>query len=197
MNVLVTAHLKKTYDVWKKLFDSDTARAEYCDESRTMVGKVDDNTALIAEADADAGVFATASGAGPIGPAGSETITIEVLESELPGLTISTSTMLVNTNDAITGINAAAVGNMVAGDSMTWRTIAYDAGTEADTELAAHIPGPAGGGEGFNAARDDMADRVAMHSGVVGQDDGFAGSDLSGQHKFDNPVAAVTIERIN
>jgi hypothetical protein len=48
MNVLVTAHLKKGYDVWKKLFDSDTARAEYCDESRTMVGKVDDNTALIA-----------------------------------------------------------------------------------------------------------------------------------------------------
>ena len=156
-----------------------------------------DNTNLIAEADADAAVVATASGAGPIGPAGSETITIEVLESDLPDLTISTSTMLVNTNDAITGINAAAVGDMLAGDMMTWRTIAYDAGTEADTELAAHIPGPAGGGEGFNAARDDMADRVAMHRGVVGQDDGFAGSDLSGQHKFDNPVAAVRIERID
>ena len=156
-----------------------------------------DNTTLIAAADGDAAVVATASGGGPIGPAGSETITIEVLESDLPDLTISTSTMLVNTNDAITGINAAAVGAMQAGDVMSWRTIAYDAGTEANTELAAHIPGPAGGGEGFNAARDDMADHVAMHSGVVGQDDGFAGSDLSGQHKFDNPVAAVRIERIN
>ena len=48
MNVLVTAHLKQSYDAWKKIFDSDSARAEFCDENRTMVGKVDDSTALIA-----------------------------------------------------------------------------------------------------------------------------------------------------
>jgi hypothetical protein len=156
-----------------------------------------DNTALIAEADADATVMATASGAAPIGPAGSETINVEVLQSDLPGLTVSISTMLVNTNDAITGINGASVGDMQAGDTMTWRAVAYDTGTEANTESAAHIPGPAGGGEGFNAARDDIADRVAMHSGIVSQDDGFATSDLTGQHRFDNPVAQVRIERIN
>jgi len=103
----------------------------------------------------------------------------------------------VNTNDAITGINGASIADLQPGESMTWRAIAYDAGTEANTELAAHIPGPAGGGEGFNAARDDVADRVAMHSGVVGQDDGNAASDLTGQHRFDNPVAEVRIERIN
>jgi hypothetical protein len=156
-----------------------------------------DNSALIAEADADAMVMASASGAAPIGPAGSEIISFEVLQSDLPGLSVSFSTMLVNTNDAITGLNGAAIADMVAGDSISWRTIAYDAGTEANTESAAHIPGPAGGGEGFNAARDDIADRVAMHPGVVGQDDGFAASDLNGQHRFDNPVAQVTIERIN
>jgi hypothetical protein len=156
-----------------------------------------DNSALTAEADADAAVMATASGAAPIGPAGTETINVEVLESELPGLTVSVSSMLVNTNDAITGINGASIADLQPGESMTWRTIAYDAGTEANTESAAHIPGPAGGGEGFNAARDDIADRVAMHSGVVGQDDGNAASDLSGQHRFDNPVAQVRIERIN
>lgn len=156
-----------------------------------------DNSMLIAEADADAMVMTSASGAAPIGPAGSETITIEVLESELPGLTVSAVTMLVNTNDAITGFNGSIVGDMMAGDSSSWRTIAYDAGTEANTEAAAHIPGPAGGGEGFNAARDDIADRVAMHSGIVSQDDGFAASDLTGQHRFDNPVAQIRIERIN
>ena len=86
---------------------------------------------------------------------------------------------------------------MAVGDAVTLRAIAYDSGTEANTETAATIPGPAGGGEGFNAARDDIADQVAMHSGVVGQDDGFATSDLTGQHRFDNPVAQVTIERIN
>ena len=156
-----------------------------------------DNAALLAEADADANVRATASGAAPIGPGASETITIEVLESELPGLRISTSTMLVNTNDAITMSNGTAVGELSAGDSVSMRTIAYDAGTEANSELAADIPGPAGGGEGFNAARDDALDAVAMHIGVVGADDGFAGSALSGQHRFDNPVAQVRIERIN
>jgi hypothetical protein len=156
-----------------------------------------DNSALIAEATADAAVMATASGAAAIGPAGTETISIEVLESELPGLLLSVSSMLVNTNDAITGINGASVADLATGESLTWRSIAYDAGTEANTESAAHIPGPAGGGEGFNAARDDIADRVAMHTGVVSQDDGFATSALTGQHRFDNPVAQITVERIN
>jgi hypothetical protein len=156
-----------------------------------------DNSALIAEADANAMVMASASGAAPIGPAGSETVSIEVLQTDLPGLKVSVSSMLVNTNDAITGLNGAAVADMVAGDSISWRTIAYDSGTEANTESAAHIPGPAGGGEGFNAVRDDIEDRVAAHTGVVGQDDGFASSDLNGQHRFDNPVAQVTIDRIN
>jgi len=156
-----------------------------------------DNTALLAEADADAAVIVTTSGAAPIGPAGTETISLEVLESDLAGLRVSTSTMLVNTNDAITMLDGMDVSGLQAGDNLSARTIAYDSGTEANTELAAHIPGPAGGGEGFNAARDDNFDRVAMHTGVVGQDDGFAGSDLDGQHRFDNPVAEVRIERIN
>ncbi len=156
-----------------------------------------DNTALLAEADADANVLASASGAAPIGPAGSETVNIAVLETDLPGLLISVSTMLVNTNDAISGINGVAVGDMAVGDVVSLWTIAYDAGTEADTELAGEIPGPAGGGEGFNAARSDRVDLVAMHSGVISQDDGLATSDLTGQHRFDNPVSQIRIERIN
>ncbi len=157
------------------------------------------NAAFLAEADGSADVAGTASGAGPIPPAGSETI---MLEAEVPGtsltrLRISTSSMLVNTNDAITVLNGISVAGMVVGDVVRARTIAYDAGTEANSEEAIHIPGPAGGGEGFNPVRDDLADRVAMHPGVVGQDDGFATSNLNNQHKFDNPVAMVRIERIN
>jgi len=48
MNLMLTAHLKQSYENWRKLFDSDSARAEFCDESKTMVGKVNDRTALIA-----------------------------------------------------------------------------------------------------------------------------------------------------
>ncbi len=156
-----------------------------------------DNTALLAEAAAAPQVAATASGAAPIGPAGSEVVSIEVLETELPGLQLSVGTMLVNTNDAFSGANAALVGDMAVGDELSFYSIAYDAGTEADTERALEIPGPAGGGEGFNPARDDQADRVAMHAGVVSQDDGLATSDLSEQERFDNPVVRIRIERVN
>jgi hypothetical protein len=152
-----------------------------------------DNSALLAEADADATVIGTGSGAAPIGPAASETVTIELLDRERPGLHFSVATMLVNTNDAFTGLNAMPVETMAVGDVLTIHGIAYDAGTEADSELATDIPGPAGGGEGYNAARDDQADQVAMHAGVISGDDGFATSDLTEQHRFDNPV----VEPIN
>ena len=154
-----------------------------------------DNAALLAEADADAMVMATGSGMAPIGPAASETVTVEMLESDLPGLSMSVATMLVNTNDAFTGLNAMSVESMAVGDVVSVRGVAYDAGTEADSESATTIPGPAGGGEGFNAVRDDQGDRVSMHAGVISQDDGFATSDLSEQHRFDNPVVQISIER--
>jgi hypothetical protein len=154
-----------------------------------------DNSMLIAEADADASVIATGSGAAPVGPAGSDTVTIDVLESDVADLMISISTMLVNTNDAISGLNGVDVSGLAEGDAWTGRAIVYDAGTELNTELAAEIPGPAGGGEGFNAARSDRDDRVAMHSGVISQDDGLATSALTGQHRFDNPALMVRIER--
>ena len=154
-----------------------------------------DNSMLIAEADADANVFSSGSGAAPIGPAGSETVTIDVLESDLAGLMVSVSTMLVNTNDAISGLNGVDVSGLAEGDAWTGRAIVYDAGTELNTELGGEIPGPAGGGEGFNAARSDRDDRVAMHTGVISQDDGFATSALTGQHRFDNPALMVRIER--
>ena len=154
-----------------------------------------DNSALLAEAAANATVSFTVSGAGPIGPAGSEFVTVDVPESALPGLRISVATMLVNTNDAFSGLNAMQVDNMAVGELISRTSIAYDAGTEADSEQATTIPGPAGGGEGFNAARDDQADRVSMHSGVVSRDDGFATSDLTEQHRFDNPVVLVRIVR--
>ena len=154
-----------------------------------------DNSALLAEADAETMVIVTGSGAAPIGPAASETVTVDLLESALPGLRISVATMLVNTNDAFSGLNGMLLDNMAVGDVLSSRGIAYDAGTEADTELALEIPGPAGGGEGFNANRDDQMDQVSMHAGVVSNDDGFATSDLTEQHRFDNPVVQIRIER--
>jgi hypothetical protein len=51
---MITVHLKSGYAGWKEIFDNDSgARAEYCNESRTMVAQVDERTALIAMFDVD------------------------------------------------------------------------------------------------------------------------------------------------
>ena len=154
------------------------------------------NGQLLAEAAADSSVFATAEDSNPVPPGASTSVRFTIELTELPNARLSVSTMLVNTNDAFTGLNGIAIGDLAVGDSRRGSGIAYDAGTEANTEQAIHIPGPVGGGEGFNADRDDRFDRVSMHSGVVGRDDGFATSDLDNQHRFDNPVLRATVTRI-
>ncbi len=151
------------------------------------------NTDLIQEAVDAAGSNQQASGAAPIGPGGNETITIQFPAAEIDLLTVVT--MLVNTNDAITGRADIDVSGLVVGNSMSIRGLAYDAGTERNTELAGTIPGPADGGEGFNAARDDIADQVTMHPGVVSVDDGLTNSILTQDHRIDNTVINIRINR--
>ena len=107
----------------------------------------------------------------------------------------SSFSMLVNTNDAFTGVNGHNIGSLKVGEKMMFNTKAYDAGTEANSESAGTIPGPADGGEGFNENRDDV-NVVQAHRGVVSKDDGLATSVLTEQHKFDNPVMRVIVKRI-
>lgn len=153
------------------------------------------NDDFVAEAESDAGVVTTLTGAGPIGPGGSEVFTLNVPQGDAANLSLSVATMLVNTNDAFTGINSVNLSDLAVGESQQIRSIAYDAGTEADTEAAGTIPGPAVGGEGFNADRDDDEDRVTMHPGVVSNQDGLATSVLTSQERFDNPVVQISITR--
>jgi hypothetical protein len=56
------------------------------------------------------------------------------------------------------------------------------------------MPGPADGGEGFNAMRSDTG-YVAMHPGVVSADDGLNSSVLSVEHRFDNPAVRIMVSR--
>lgn len=139
-------------------------------------------------------VLASSSGAAPIGPGGSETISVTI--EDITDAKISIASMLVNTNDAFTGLNAWDLSQLNVGESWSTSTKAYDAGTEANSEALGTIPGPADGsdGAGFNAVRDDV-DFVAGHPGVVSADDGMTTSVLSSAHKFDNPVARIVITR--
>ncbi|WP_209328422.1 spondin domain-containing protein [Pseudoalteromonas sp. PA2MD11] len=136
--------------------------------------------------------MASSSAESPLPPG--EQVTIMLSTEQLDELKISLATMLVNTNDAFTGLNAIDVSSLAVNESLSRTSFAYDAGTEANSEAAGTIPGPADSGEGYNEMRDDI-DRVAMHPGVVSQNDGLTNSVLTSQHKFDNPVARFTITR--
>ena len=142
---------------------------------------------------ASEGVMASASGAGPIAPASSETVTVTVVNE--PDTFISVATMLVNTNDSFAGITGHALGELEVNQSMTMVLPVLDAGTEANSEVTGTIPGPADGGEGYNAERDD-ADMVSFHPGVVSAEDGLTVSVLTAAHRFDNPAVKLTITRV-
>ena len=148
-----------------------------------------DNSALLAESF----VSDSALGSSIITPGASQTVMVVSEDQNISML--SFATMLVNTNDGFSGATAIDISTMLVGDNQSFKQMAFDAGTEANSEAQGTIPGPADGGEGFNAARDDV-NFVAGHAGVVSVDDGLSSSVLNVTHKFDNPVIAVTITRI-
>ncbi|BAJ03877.1 spondin domain-containing protein [Shewanella violacea] len=139
------------------------------------------------------GVDALIKGLGILAPGMTESIELELSPDEVAS--ISVLTMLVNTNDAFAGVNSVSLVDLAVNTTVKFSSIAYDAGTEANSEAKGTIPGPADSGEGFNAARDDV-DRVHAHPGVISADDGLANSVLSASHRFDNPVLTISIERL-
>lgn len=151
-------------------------------------------SALLEEAGALPVVKATSADMAAIPPGASSSVIIESLWFH--DLSLSVAAMLVNTNDGFTGINAESLGGLAKHEGHSIEVVAYDAGTEANSESAATVPGPAAGGEGYNAARDDR-DTVGGHPGVVSADEGLSGSALNASHRFDNPVARITITRLN
>lgn len=137
---------------------------------------------------------ASASGGAAIDPGGNEKISVTASASTQTLITVAS--MLVNTNDAFAGLRSIDVSTLVSGDSMTVMADVYDAGTELNSESVGTMPGPADGGEGFNAARSDISNVVRRHGGVVTVDDGLSSSVLDQTHRFDNPAMMVTITRL-
>ncbi|RJG42607.1 spondin domain-containing protein [Motilimonas pumila] len=147
-----------------------------------------DSSALAANAE----VMASVADGAPLMPGESSE---QVLSYQGEAHLFSFVAMLVNTNDAFTGLTQLDLQSLAVGDSIDLQLPVYDAGTEANTERAGTIPGPADGGEGYNGSRDDKLDVVTMHPGVVSADDGLSQSVLLQQHKFANPVVTLTITR--
>ncbi len=119
-------------------------------------------------------------GGAPFGPGESVTFEFEARH----GQRLSLVSMLVNTNDAFTGLDAVRLGR----GTKVYEVGAYDAGTEANNESASHIPGPVGGNP---FVRDPEGAVITHHAGVQG------GADLDpAVHGWDGPVATITVERI-
>lgn len=168
------------------------------------------NASLLSEAMGSVYYLDSQAGSGPIPPRSiGNTYTLVVPELDVDNLRLSVATMLVNTNDAFTALNAMDVSNMTVGQSESFMAPTWDSGTEANTETADTMPGPAaaaagGGGAaaGFDAARDDLFDRVHFHRGATTSAnatdpslEGLSTSVLTEGHRWDNPTAKITITR--
>jgi len=127
----------------------------------------------------------------PIPPGETAVFTLEARNKNFAYLSVAG--MLVNTNDAFSGLNSVELSDLQSGQTSVFYTHTYDAGTEFNSEHAGTIPGPADGGEGFNAERDDVTNVVTLHGGVVSADDDYADSILSEADRFDNPVLRIVV----
>ncbi|MDO7084456.1 spondin domain-containing protein [Pseudocolwellia sp. AS88] len=175
-----------------------------------MLAEAADPVMLISEASASANYLDSTTTSGGTNPRStSSTATLIVPDLDVDNLRLSFASMLGNTNDGFTGLNAMDVSSMTVGQSTSFMAPTWDAGTEANLESASTVPGPAasaagGGGAaaGFNAARDDLFDRVHFHRGIVSNAnvtdaslEGLSTSVLDESHRWNNPTAKITITR--
>lgn len=166
---------------------------------------------LLVEAQASTGHIASVSAdqVQPIAPrmiGVDNTVTIPLDNADDVRLTVLT--MLIDTNDAFTGTNGVDVSNMVVGSTRTFNVPTWDAGTEANTETADTMPGPAatdagGLAEGFNPVRDDNIQGVVhFHQGVVTSAnsndpsrEGLSTSILQEIDRWENPASRIVVTR--
>jgi hypothetical protein len=113
-------------------------------------------------------------------PRDSITVTITARDGDV----LSAATMLIQTNDGFTGLDSAALA-----DGST-DTMAYDAGTEDNTEAKSDVPGPPFGGMNAGPATNPKG-VVAAHEGIAGR------GDVTPEFDWTGPVARFTIRAID
>jgi hypothetical protein len=127
------------------------------------------------------GVKSVATGeGGPIPSGAARTYTVETKgkHNRLTALT-----MLVNTNDAFTGLDSLRL----RGEGARLETMAYDAGSERNNELKSHIPGPCCGNAFVRAPEGNL---IRIHEGITGR-----GQLDPAKYDWEGPAARITIER--
>ena len=95
--------------------------------------------------------------------------------------------MLVQTNDAFSGINSVRLHRIK--NMRMFQRRAYDAGSEVNNQLATHIPGPCCMNPFVRAPEGEL---IRVHPGI--QDD--VGNLNVLEHGWKGKVAKITIKRV-
>ena len=127
---------------------------------------------------------------GVVPPGGSVTVTVT---ADMVNSSLSVGSMLVSTNDAfIAATDVALFDEDGAPVSASLDLMAYDAGSEENTEMASDIPGPLG----LDAAADPEGsnERVPTEGGVIAAHEGIqAVGDVGEAFAWDEPTAMLMI----
>lgn len=106
---------------------------------------------------------------------------------------LSVASMLIPSNDGFFALNG--VKGPWDQEVMTHTSVAYDAGSERNDELCAHIPGPSfvecGGPGGGGAPMGGEEGYVHVHAGIHG-----IGDLNAAERDWRNPVARIVIRRL-
>ena len=152
--------------------------------SEELAGLAEDalNGPVVAALESTRGVHSVAQGGGVIPPGQSATYEIEAGPS---ARRLSAAFMLVNTNDAFSGLAGL---RLPQNGATTVEVMAYDAGSEENSELVGEIPGPCCGSPGEGTA---TVEPIRAHEGIIGD------ADLDpAKWGWSGAVARITVERI-
>lgn len=143
---------------------------------------------LFAELEANPEVFDFAAAGGPVMPGATAVLEVESL---FPHDLVTVTQMLVTTNDAFFAAGGVPGPRGPQQRRVTFYANAYDAGSEANSEDCAVIPGPPCGNP-LVRQTDGAEGFVHVHAGIHGI--GFLPASM-----FDwrNPVAKVTVVRVH
>ena len=161
---------------------------EAASEALVLLAENGDTSGLAAIAAAAGANVAMADGMVPPGGSVTVTVTADIVNSAL-----SIASMLVSTNDAfIVATDVALFDEDGAPVSADLELIAYDAGSEDNTEMASDIPGPLG----LDAAVDPEGsnERVPTVDGVIAAHEGIqGGAEVADAFAWEEPTAMLTI----
>jgi hypothetical protein len=171
---LFVVHSKRA-DVWSV--------GEIASHGVAAIAEDANNAVLESALPAVPGVKTVFTGAG--GPIPSGATRSYTVESSDGANRLSLLTMLVNTNDAFTGLDSLRL----SGRGSSQETMAYDAGSERNNEKTSHIPGPCCGNP---FVRDPEGALIGPHEGITGR------GDLNpALYDWNGPAARITIERVS